>query len=138
MQHNDSLLRAQLRHSALEFQRFINRSAHESFYLGLTKRCKYAASKATNKTLGSCEAHTIALVRAAVENLDSLGRHHAHQLRLAATLVIVISQHRYRRNSEPNQRVQERFHLRRLAKIREVAGQDQQVGLIAHLVELIA
>src|SRR5207247_10703627 len=72
MQHNDSLLRAQLSHSAFEFQRFINRSAHESFDLGLTKRCKYAASKATNKTLGPREAHPIALVGAAVEHLDSL------------------------------------------------------------------
>src|SRR5437773_9046749 len=119
MQHNDSLLRAQLSHSAFEFQRFINRSAHESFDLGLTKRCKYAASKATNKTLGPREAHPIALVGAAVENLDSLRRHHPHQLHLAAAFVIVISQHRHRGHAQPNQRVQEWLHLRGLTKIRE-------------------
>src|SRR5438445_11219911 len=80
MQHNDSLLRAQLSHGAFEFQRFINRSAHESFDLGLTQRCKYAASKATKKTLSPPEAHPIALVGPAVENHDSLRRHPPHQL----------------------------------------------------------
>src|SRR5439155_16915001 len=96
MQHNDSLLRAQLRHSALEFQRFINGSANESLDLGLTKRCKYTASEATHKTFRSCEAHAIALVGATVEHLDSFRSHHAHQLHLAAALVIVTSQHRHR------------------------------------------
>ena len=91
MQHNDSLLRAQLSHGAFEFQRFINGSANESFDLGFTKGGKHAASKATHEAFGPREAYTIALVGAAVENLDSFRRHHAHQLRLAAALVIVIS-----------------------------------------------
>src|SRR5436305_15109926 len=91
MQHNDSLLRAQLSHGAFEFQRFINGSANESFDLGLTECGKHAASKTTHKALGPREAHTIALVGAAVENLASFRRHHAQQLRGAAALVLVIS-----------------------------------------------
>src|SRR2546429_2871470 len=78
MQHNDSLLRAQLSHGAFEFQRFINRSAHESFDLGLTKRCKYAASKATNKTLGPREAHPIAGTKGFVGDRKSTRLNSSH------------------------------------------------------------
>src|SRR5207245_9016488 len=110
----------------------------QSFDLGLTKRCKYAASKATNKTLGPREAHPLALVGAAVENLDSLRRHHPHQLHLAAAFVIVISQHRHRGHAQPNLRVPELLHLRGLTKIREVTDQAPQAALVAHRVDLIA
>src|SRR6476646_2435031 len=103
MQHHDPFLGAQLRHGALKFQGFVDGCTNEGFDLGLSKGGENAAAEAANKSLGSGKAHAVPLVSASVQNLDSFGSHHAHELGFATAFEVVITKHGNDGDAQPNQ-----------------------------------
>src|SRR5215510_15143142 len=87
------LLGAQHGKRTLQLQSLIDRGLNKALQLRLAKRSEYAASKASEKSFGAGEADPIALVSAAIEDLDAFSRRHFHQLFGLATLIVMISQH---------------------------------------------
>src|SRR5215469_10876067 len=56
---------------------------------------------------------------------------------MLVAFVIVIAEDDDDRNAQANEYIQQRLHLGRLAIVGQVAGHDQQVGLVAHRRQLL-
>ena len=127
-----------MRHGPFQLKSFIDRCAYEGLDFGLAKSGESTTAKSADKAFRSGETHSVTFVGASIQNLDSFRGHHAYEFCFAATLVIMIAQNGNDRNSQANQGIQQRFHLIRLPVVGEIAGQYQQVGLVAHAVQLVA
>src|SRR5512146_724570 len=57
---------------------------------------------------------------------------------MLATLVIVIAKHGDDRYAKADERVEQRLHFLGATVIRKVSGDDEQIGVIAHTVHLLA
>ena len=104
---------------------------YESFYLGFTECSEHAAAKAAEKPFSSGKAYAITFVTAAIEHLHAFCDHHLCQFFLPAAFEVMIAEHRHDRHANTQERRQHRFHLLRFTEVCDVAGQDQEIGLVA-------
>ncbi len=137
VKNHDPLGGSQLRHGAFQLQSFVNGSLNERLDFGFAESGQRAASKTSGKALCAGKSDTIAFVSRTIKKLDAGFRHHPHEFGLATTLIVVISQHRYNRQTQPYQRVQKRLHFLRLAIVGKVSGDHQYIRLVSHLRELV-
>src|SRR5512146_445711 len=127
MDDDDTLLGAQLRKRALQFERLVHRRLHEGFNLRFAKCRENAATKPAEKPLRAGKANPFTLVARTVEYFDAFRGHHLHELFLMSALVIVITKDGHYRYSQADQRVQQRLHLGRPAVVRQISRYDEQV-----------
>src|SRR5215831_19734365 len=71
MQDDHALGRAKVRHSAFEFQPFIDSRLYKCLDLRFAESSERGSAKAANKTLGAGEAYSIMFVAGSVQHFDS-------------------------------------------------------------------
>src|SRR5262249_34881985 len=89
------------------------------------------------KTLGAGETDSVPFISGSIENFDSFRGHHADELGFLPAFVVVIAEHGHRWSADTHQHVDQRFHLFRPAKTRQVACNDENISLVAHMAELL-
>src|SRR5579872_2596110 len=137
VEHDDALLRAQLRHGSFQLQCFVDGCLNELLYLRFSECGQDTAPKPSWKSLRSRETNAVPFVRRTVQHLDARARHHSDQFALLPALIVMIAQNHDSRNSRTHYNVQQRFHLVRLAEVGEISSHYQHVCHITYAAQLI-
>src|SRR5215469_6841164 len=138
MSDDYDLWRAQHGQRAFQLERLIQPGLDECFDLFFAEGSQHASAKTARKTFGSGKADAIALITAAVQDLDAFSGHHFDQLLFLAAFIVMVAQHCNNGNTQPHQAIEQGVHLLWLAVIGKVAGNHQQIGFVAHARQRIA
>src|SRR6185295_4900089 len=130
VEHGDAGLAAQARQRGLQLQRLVHRLAHEVLDDVLSPGAEGAPSEAAAESFDAGEPDALYLGGVAVQHPDAAIAEHLLDLLLPAALEVVVAEHGDDR--DVHRRVdlaRELLRLLDLAVIRQVAAEQQHVGL---------